>query len=102
MSLEQEDAIGWYQRLRRETTNLHPKSGVCFSEQSPELQRVSISSLIILNIVLTESDDLALTDREIVPAGRDLAVEGEFTVLHLFLERRKASCTQRIVQDSIV
>jgi hypothetical protein len=84
-----------FQRLCDETTNPRPELRACFRERLHDL----LGRILITNLdrPLTERDDLPLTNRKITPASGNLAVQGKFSVLHLFLESREAGRTKRIV-----
>lgn len=87
-----------FQRVCDETTDPRPELRACFCERLHDLLKINGRILITnLDLPLTKRDDLPLTNRKITSASGDLAVQGEFSGLHLFLERREAGRTKRIV-----
>ena len=49
-----------------------------------------------------QRENLALADRQVAAAARDLGVERDAALVHLALQREQACSAERVVQDSIV
>lgn len=80
-----------------------PKSASLDTEQPTcEHTLVENQQLALPHDCTREREDLALADRQVAAAARDLAVERQAALVCLILQREKAGGAEGVVEDRVV